>query len=210
MSKTTERSRNTYHVGNLAPQLMLVAREMLEQVGPAKLSIRAISEKVGVSATAIYHHYTNRIDLLSHLAAQGFKELEQALQTCEKNVTKLDLLRNASLIYFKFARNNPALYQLMFGPELSSAEKNEILELQQTRDSAFNELKKIIGEVLEKDINSAEVRQGALASWTYTHGLASLVIHNVFNYSQDITDERFVDRTLQGFEYLFQSQKKES
>ncbi|MCP5581280.1 TetR/AcrR family transcriptional regulator, partial [Klebsiella pneumoniae] len=72
MSKTTERSRNTYHVGNLAPQLMLVAREMLEQVGPAKLSIRAISEKVGVSATATYHHYTNRIDLLSHLAAQGF------------------------------------------------------------------------------------------------------------------------------------------
>ena len=207
MGKTTERSRDTYHVGNLAPQLLQVAREMLEQVGPAKLSIRAISEKVGVSATATYHHFANRVDLLSQLAAQGFRELEKVLQAHDKTSTKLDLLRNASLIYFQFARNNPALYQLMFGPELSNAEQNEILELQNARDSAFNELKKIIAEVLEKDINSPEVRQGALASWTYTHGLASLVIHHVFNYPKDMTDERFVDRTLQGFEYLFQSQK---
>ncbi|MFC2995928.1 TetR/AcrR family transcriptional regulator [Acinetobacter sichuanensis] len=207
MSKTTGRSRNTYHVGNLAPQLIQVAREMLEEVGPAKLSIRAISEKIGVSATATYHHFANRVDLLSHLAAQGFNELEKVLLNREANIDKFALLRNSSLAYFKFARKNPALYQLMFGPELSNAERNEISELQHARDTAFHELKKIIAEVLEKDVDSPEVKQGALASWSYTHGLTSLVIHHVFDYPEDLTDERFVDRTLQGFSYLFQSKE---
>lgn len=206
MVKATERLRNTYHVGNLAPLLLQAAREMLEQVGPAKLSIRAVSEQVGVSATATYHHYSNRVDLLSHVAAQGFRELQNALQGRDHSINKLQLLRNGSLIYFQFARQNPALYQLMFGPELSNSEQNVVTELRVARDDAFGELKKIISEVLEKDIDSTEVRQAALASWTYTHGLASLVIHRVFHFPQELTDEDFIDRTLQGFGYLFQNQ----
>lgn len=201
MDKASERSRNTYHVGNLAPLLLAAAREMLEQVGPAKLSIRAISEKVGVSATATYHHFANRVDLLSHIAAQGFRELEFALQARENTTSKVELLRNASLIYFQFARNNPALYQLMFGSELSNI---EISELKTARNSSFNELKKIIAEVLDKDVHSAEVKQAALSTWTYTHGLASLVIQNVIVYHQEMGSENFINRILQGFEFLFQ------
>ena len=81
MAKPANRSRDAYHVGNLAPQLLAAARTLLEEVGPTKLSLRAVSERVGVSATAAYHHFQNRNELISHLAAQGFAELAAALQS---------------------------------------------------------------------------------------------------------------------------------
>lgn len=80
MSKPPQRARDTYHVGNLAPQLLNAAREMLEEVGPTKLSLRAVSERVGVSSTAAYHHYANRAELIGQLAAQGFRELAKVLR----------------------------------------------------------------------------------------------------------------------------------
>lgn len=201
MSNTPQRARDTYHVGNLAPQLLSAAREMLEEVGPTKLSLRAVSERVGVSSTAAYHHYANRAELVGHLAAQGFRELGAALRLENGESVGLQKLRDASLAYFSFARGNPALYQLMFGPESGADEMP--LEYREARDKAFGELKRIIAEILGQDVEGAEVRRGALAAWSYTHGLASLVIHGVLQFPESITDARFVDSTLQGFEHLF-------
>ncbi|MCY1365347.1 hypothetical protein D9M69_521890 [compost metagenome] len=203
MTKTTTRTRDTYHVGNLAPQLLAAAREMLEEVGPTKLSLRAVSDRVGVSATAAYHHYANRAELIGHLAAQGFHELARVLVIKDANSAGIQRLRNASLAYFGFARSNPALYQLMFGPEFSDGDM--IPELSIARDEAFGELKRIIAELLAQDIESAEVRRASLSSWSYIHGLASLVIHSVLHFPTGMSDERFVDSTMEGFELLFKA-----
>lgn len=172
---------------------------MLDEVGLAKLSLRAVTERVGVSSTAAYHHYANRAELVAHLAIQGFNELAQAMADRDPQAPDDEKLRQATLAYVRFARNNPALYQLMFGTELSG--KEEIPALKQARDASFGELKKIIAELLGKDVQSGEVRSASLAGWSYTHGLASLVIHGVLPAG----DERYVDRTLQGFDYLFRA-----
>lgn len=203
MSKTPRRVRDTYHVGNLAPQLLKAARDMLEEVGPTKLSLRAVSERVGVSSTAAYHHYANRAELVGQLAAQGFRELGKALRSADSGGVGIQQLRDASLAYFSFARSNPALYQLMFGPELASSEMP--LDYREARDEAFGELKRIIAQILAQDADSAEVRRAALAGWSCTHGLASLVIHGVLQFPAATTDARFVDSALQGFEHLFEA-----
>ena len=131
MAKPAKRARDTYHVGNLAPQLLAAARALLEEVGPTKLSLRAVSERVGVSATAAYHHFQNRNELIGQLAAQGFAELARALQRAYSNGSGLNKLRAGSLAYLHFARSNPALYQLMFGPEFT--EQTMIPALQRER-----------------------------------------------------------------------------
>ena len=196
------RGRDTYHVGNLAPQLLSAAREMLEQVGPTKLSLRAVAERVKVSSAAAYHHYANRAELIGSLAAQGFDELADALARRDLHASGVQKLRAASLIYFRFARANPALYQLMFGPEFATGET--IAALHTARERAFGELKSSIAEVLRCDPQAAEVRRAARAAWSYTHGLASLVIHGVLQIPAGVSEERFLDGTLQGFGYLFQ------
>lgn len=203
MSKQSQRARDTYHVGNLAPQLLSAAREMLEEVGPTKLSLRAVSERVGVSSTAAYHHYANRAELVGQLAAQGFRELGTALRREGQESTGLQKLRDGSLAYFSFARANPALYQLMFGPELGGNEMP--LEYREARDEAFGELMRIIAEILGQAMDSPDVRRAALAGWSYTHGLASLVINGVLQLPDSTADARFVDSTLRGFGHLFQT-----
>lgn len=206
MTTTVLRSRDTYHVGNLAPQLLGAAREMLEEVGPTKLSLRAVAERVGVSSAAAYHHYANRAELIGHLAAQGFCELAHALAQRDAHATGVRKLRDSSLVYFRFARGNPALYQLMFGPEFATGEM--IPALLTAREQAFGELKNTIAEVLQCDVQTAEVRRAARAAWSYTHGLTSLVIHGVLQIPPGVTEERFLDGTLQGFGHLFQAGNK--
>lgn len=201
MRKATRRSRDTYHVGNLAPQLLTAARELLEDAGPTRLSLRAVSERVGVSATAAYHHFANRSELLGHLAAKGFRELAAALRQPHAEASPLQQLRSACLIYFGFARKSPALYQLMFGTELSH--EDMLPELTQARAEAFGELRRIVAGMRGADRDSAETRRAALAGWSYIHGLASLVIHEVMEFPPGTSDERFIDSTLQGFALLF-------
>lgn len=206
MTTTALRSRDTYHVGNLAPQLLGAAREMLEEVGPTKLSLRAVAERVGVSSAAAYHHYANRAELIGHLAAQGFCELAHALAQRDAHATGVRKLRDSSLAYFRFARGNPALYQLMFGPEFAMGEM--IPALLAAREQAFGELKDTIAEALQCDVQSIEVRRAARAASSYTHGLTSLVIHGVLQIPPGVTEERFLDGTLQGLGYLFQARGK--
>lgn len=207
MTTTAPRSRDTYHVGNLAPRLLAAARELLEEVGPTKLSLRAVAERVGVSAAAAYHHYANRAELIGHLAAQGFCELANALAQRDANETGVRKLRDSSLVYFRFARSNPALYQLMFGPEFATGEM--IPALLTAREQAFGELKSTIAEVLQCDVQAMEVRRAARAAWSFTHGLTSLVIHGVLQLPEGNSEERFLDGTLQGFGHLFQVGRRE-
>lgn len=206
MKPHAPRSRDAYHVGNLAPQLLAAARAMLEEVGPTKLSLRALSERVGVSATAAYHHYANRAELIGHLAAQGFIELAQVLVQHDQQQVGRQKLRSASLAYFSFARANPALYQLMFGAEFANGQM--IPELIAAREQAFGELQRIIAQMLGLAPQAAEVRRVALAGWSYTHGLASLVIHGVLHFPAGTSDERFVDNALQGLLQLFEAGEK--
>src|SRR5690554_4411724 len=111
--------RDSYHVGNLAAQLLGEARRMLEQVGSTKLSMRALCAALGVTPTAAYHHFKNRAELLAELATQGFNELADVLHKKNASLAIQDKVRGFCLTYLEFARSNPALYQLMFGPELA-------------------------------------------------------------------------------------------
>src|SRR5690554_8043492 len=79
MRSNSKSSRRSYHVGNLSAQLLTSARSMLEEVGVAKLSMRALCSALGVTPTAAYHHFTNRAELLAQLATQGYLELAEEL-----------------------------------------------------------------------------------------------------------------------------------
>lgn len=192
--------RKNYHVGNLEPQLIDQAKKMLEEVGPDKLSIRAISEQVGVSATAVYHHFANKDELLSHLAAQGFAQLESVLGQCQQGIDKKNKMQVISRQYMLFAFEHPAMYQLMFGSQLAHSEMNPTLST--ARKNAYAVVEQCVADVLEKDIQSKEVRSAALAAWSFAHGLASLMIHNVFELPEHISKDAVIEKALLGFNQL--------
>ena len=203
MSATTGQSRPHYHVGNLAEQLLASARTMLEDVGVAKLSMRALCSTLGVTPTAAYHHFTNRAELLAQLATQGYLELAEVLNTQNPALPMQEKIRGFCLIYLTFARSNPALYQLMFGPELAFEQMPE--HLLKARQLAFSTLEAMVADLLKQSPDSADVRSAALASWSYIHGLTALLLHGVLQRPADMPDQRMIERTLAGFELLFKA-----
>ena len=201
MSKIANRKH--YHVGNLESQLIDQAKKMLEEVGPDKLSIRAIAEQLGVSATAVYHHFANKDELISHLAAEGFNQLEKVLIQCQVNVENQNKMQILSRTYMLFAFDHPAMYQLMFGSQLAHSEMND--KLFTARKQAYAVVEQCVAEVLGQDIQSKEVKSAALAAWSFAHGLASLMIHNVFQLPEQISKDAVIEKALFGFNQLMKA-----
>ncbi len=197
---TASAKRKNYHVGNLEPQLIEQAKKMLEEVGPDKLSIRAVAERVGVSATAVYHHFANKDELMSQVAADGFNALEQTLLACHQHVERQNKMRVISRQYMLFAFEHPAMYQLMFGSQLAHSEMNPALST--ARKNAYAVVEQCVAEVLDKDAGSKEVRSASLAAWSFAHGLASLMIHNVFELPEHISKDAVIEKALLGFNQL--------
>lgn len=201
MRSNPRSQRGSYHVGNLSAQLLTTARAMLEEVGSSKLSMRALCSALGVTPTAAYHHFTNRAELLAQLATEGFLELAEVLSENSAELPTQEKIHGFCLIYLNFARRNPALYQLMFGPELTAEAMPEQLCI--ARQLAFSKLEIMVADLLKSPLDSADVRNAALASWSYIHGLTALLLHDVLQRPSEVSDQRVIECTLAGFEVLF-------
>ena len=77
MSTMTAESR-PYHHGDLSRALIDAARKILENDGPAALSLRAVAREAGVSPAAPYHHFKDKVELLEAVAHEGWHELDLA------------------------------------------------------------------------------------------------------------------------------------
>ncbi len=184
--------RRAYHVGNLRAQLMEEARFLLETVGIGQLSLRALAARAGIAAGSVYHHYASKQVLLAGLAAEGFRELEAALRVGA--AAQPTPIRATALAYFGFARDQPALYTLMFDP-LILAEP----EVDAARKRAFEELEAAINSApSQSDRDPEQVHKVALAVWACGHGAASMTLAD----PTDI-DGRLMEDVIQGLEVLF-------
>lgn len=184
--------RRPYHVGNLRAQLLEEGRALLEAGGRSELNLRALAARAGIAAGSVYHHYASKSALMAGLAAMGFRELEAILRTAMAEGSTP--IRTSALAYFDFARAQPALYELMFDPDLMVE-----AEVAAARESAF--------AVLEEAIASSPAQQGidgdtlhkvALAVFACGHGAASL--------TQAVGPEagaRLMDDVIVGLETLF-------
>jgi AcrR family transcriptional regulator len=128
--------RRPFHRSNLPNALRAAARAILDEAGPDAVSLRETARRVGVSATAVYRHFTNKQHLLASVAAEGFRELAAAM---EGAVTGSDPLRGVGLAYFEFALRKRGLFRLMFGPIL--AERGKYVELNEAAGAVFGLLR---------------------------------------------------------------------
>jgi hypothetical protein len=92
-----------------------------------------------VSATAASSHFANNEDLLASVAADGFRELAAALETC---ATEGDPLGAIGLAYFDFALQKRDLFRLMFGPML--VERAKYPALNEAAGAVFSWLQRIM------------------------------------------------------------------
>ena len=175
MSSMTLATRSTYHHGALRPALIAVAREMLANDGPAAVSLREAARRVGVSATATYRHFQDKEHLLAAVAAEGFVEFAEQLRAGGASE-----FTGMGMAYLQFAIRNPGLFRLMFGPLLK--ERDKYPQLAEAADASFAVLLDGARRVVAED--NADVETTAYASWSFSHGLARLVIDDVIPAEQ--------------------------
>ena len=175
-----------YHHGSLRTHLLETAVRMISQQGLHKVTMRALSEAVGVSRTAAYRHFKNKSDLLSAVAEEGFAKLTRRFQEINAN-TYMDSFVRFQLIglqYIEFAVNFPGYYRLMFGDAIVQQEKSS--KLLQAAQLAFSELQKSV-EICQKERRIKQTDPLLLANtvWAWAHGLSMLLIDGQL----DITEQ---------------------
>jgi AcrR family transcriptional regulator len=94
--------------------LLDAALRLLEERGPGALRIRDLAEAAEQSTMAVYTHFGSKQGLLEQLYLQGFRRLEERLDSVPSDGEGRHELLAFALAYRAFALDNDALYGLMF------------------------------------------------------------------------------------------------
>lgn len=203
--------QSSYHHGDLRTSLLDNATAMITEQGIESLSLRKLAERIGVSRTAAYHHFKDKNDLLSAIAAQGFvlwqTKAEQIFN--DKNLTEQEKYHTFVHFYVHFATQNAAIYKLMFGSTLwkkqDNNDKNNSKSSQELIDVAYPSFQYQVEMtqnwqakgILPKSQNSLRLAQ---VTWATLHGIAQLVIDGIY------ADASQIDEMCQCAVDLFMSQ----
>lgn len=142
----------------------------------AQLTLRAVGERLGVSRTALYRHFSDKDALLAAVGREGFVTLRAALtEAWEGHGRGRAGLDAMGIAYVRFAVDHPSHYRVMFGGFVESC----------ARDAAFIEAATAAFEVLVASI--VEQQEAGLVRrddpqlmarfiWAVVHGTAMLAI----------------------------------
>lgn len=150
---------------------------MISTMGLEKLTIRALSHRVGVSRTALYRHFADKAALLSAIGEDGFRKLTARYQriNADPSLDALSRLHMIGIEYLEFAVKNPGQYRLMFGHEIIQQKRSP--ELIEAARETFNEfLLAVRAFQRERAVTPRDPLSLAHLAWIAVHGLSTLMI----------------------------------
>jgi len=185
---TTNEAR--YHHGDLRNKLIQVASEMIQKGGFQAFSLRKLSDQLGVSRTALYHHFENKNDLLAAIAEQGYESLSMQLAEIMgvQNISLMDRLEHFTVSYVRFALTHQTEYELMFGHELWRS--NPSNHLQRVAKDCFRRFTCAIEGLQREGLLSQGQNPLRLSQviWATLHGLVKLSHDGIFARQEDLEE----------------------
>jgi len=157
-------------------RIVTEARELFLREGLEGFSMRALGERVGVSAPAIYRHFDDKDALLATLIDGSFSTFSSYLVRALSGKTPLERFRRTGEAYFSFALDHPRDYRLMFLTDCQ--ELGFVCISEEIKDRAGGTFVFLVDRAKEC-MDSGLFQAGdpvpvALNVWSQTHGLASL------------------------------------
>lgn len=166
-------NRTTYHHGNLKQALIDAGLEILETEGLGRLSLRACAERAGVSHTAPKNHFGNVTGLLTAIAAQGFRRMTDRIDAGD--AADRAARQHAALTgYVAFARENPALFALMFSPDKVDFHDPAISE-------PLSHCANVLRSIAKTPSAPGQFGVEEMRIWSLVHGFATLSLQGVFD-----------------------------
>jgi AcrR family transcriptional regulator len=183
----------------LREALLKAAIQLIAEVGPAGFTLREVARRAGVSHNAPYRHFPDREHLLAAVAAQGFRELNEAmLEAVTHHRSSVGRLKGAGLAYVEFALRRPEHFTVMFDAAVS---KHRTPDSTESAEQAFGTLLTLVKSCQDENrLPSVDARQLALLAWSMVHGIAKLATAKRLPYESTADVLKFaefvIDRSL--------------
>jgi AcrR family transcriptional regulator len=164
--------RRPYHHGNLREEMIRCGREILSSEGIHGLTLRSAARLAGVSHGAPRNQFADKEGLLAAIATEGFHDLV----SIRKARLLPEMTAEARLLvvldgYIDFAITQPALFLLMFGPQIVG--KEQYPDLLAAGNASYELLHRAVKDYFEacnasERFNELKVR----CAWSAVHGLS--------------------------------------
>lgn len=151
-----------------AREIVAVARQLLEEKGPAGLSMRRLADRVGIRASSIYKHLPDKQALEHAIVSTVFEELADEFEAALEHA---DPVGTMVAIYRRYAKDHPHLYRLMTEQPL----QRDLL-VPGVEERASLPARLLVGD--DPD--------GGRALWAFAHGLTILELNDRFPPGADI------------------------
>jgi len=157
-------------------RVLNAAVKLIDKGGLAGLSMREVARAAGVSHQAPYHYFADREAIFAALAEDGFKILEQRLHnSIETDEPAVDRFCRAGQTYVEFAIDHPALFRIMFRPDLVTMDR--FPETRACGDRAFEVVPRLVQACIDEGLPAIpSVEALVVLAWSLPHGLACLIL----------------------------------
>lgn len=172
-------AKPAYHHGDLRRHVMDEAIAMMRTDGMEALSLRKLAERVGVSPTALYHHFSDKQALLCAIGEEGITLFSDLLREGMEGVAGPDLearFQRFVTLYIRFALANPEIYELLFGRITWKGEGEASEAFRVKARASFRGYAEVVTGLQAQGFFSAEINPLRLSQiiWGTLHGLCRM------------------------------------
>jgi AcrR family transcriptional regulator len=166
-----KKRKTDYHHGNLRAALVECGLDLIEEQGIPALTLREIGKRLRVSRTAPYAHFKDKAALLAAIREAGYVEFGKVLEAAQQGAAGFAAQMDAfSLAYFRFAKEHPAHFEVMF---------NALLETGGGAAAESGPVFTMLTDTIRAAQQRGEVRPGdpallARVVWALVHGASML------------------------------------
>ncbi len=185
--------------------ILTTAAELFLEVGMEKTSIRTIAEKIEYSPATIYLYFKDKNELLYAIHQRAFQRFFQYFQTLPQLDDPMEKLQQLGHIYFKFAFDNPAFYDLMFilKAPMDSDQTEEHWEMGARSHDVLTDLVLECQQAGHFQNKDTQVLSHMI--WATVHGIVSLKIRERMKMYPEALRDQMVYDSLEMFNSILES-----
>jgi AcrR family transcriptional regulator len=153
--------------------ILEAARDLLAARGLQGLSMRALAERVGITAAALYHYFDSKDALVERVVQQGFRRFGEYLRSAAgaHPVGSLERVRAIGEAYLRFALENQAYFRVLF-----SLQHEQEMSLEDLPEAGgYGMLRRAVVDAIESGaMREADPDLMVMYLWSIAHGLLTI------------------------------------